>query len=158
MEKLDMMEDVTADLHHLKAVLTTLSHTFGGDYPADERPDEHQLCLAIQWASKVADRTCHLASDQPSSNSSALACELMELSALLHLMDATNLALDLRIAFNDELMSGYFDAMAHCAARALATIDLDQASPSLKERLAVEEMSRKRAAEATLAREHGRPQ
>ncbi|ROR24533.1 hypothetical protein EC845_0558 [Comamonas sp. BIGb0124] len=63
----------------------------------------------------------------------------MEMSALLYLMDSTNLAMDMTIAFNDEIMDGYIDAMAHCAERALAMIDPGNASPSLKSRLAIEE-------------------
>ncbi|MEJ2802325.1 hypothetical protein WAE61_10620 [Comamonadaceae bacterium PP-2] len=138
MDKLDVIDAVTADLHHLKAVMTTLSYAFGGECPAEQRPADLQLCLIMQWASKVSERAYHLASKDPSTCGS-LAGELMEMSALLHLMDATNLAMDMKIAFNDPIMDGYLDAMVHCADRALAIIDLDNASPGLKKRLAAEE-------------------
>ncbi|MEJ2802355.1 hypothetical protein WAE61_10770 [Comamonadaceae bacterium PP-2] len=138
MDNFDVTNAVTADLHHLKSVLTTLSHTFGGECPDDERPEDIQLCLVIQWASKVAERTHRLASEHPV-GCGRLTGELMEMSALLYLMDSTNLAMDMTIAFNDEIMDGYIDAMAHCAERALAMIDPGNASPSLKSRLAIEE-------------------
>ncbi|MEJ2804132.1 hypothetical protein WAE61_19795 [Comamonadaceae bacterium PP-2] len=122
LKQFDGNDAITADLHHLKAVLTILSHTFGGDCPNDERAEELQLCLCIQWANKVAERTYRSACEDPST-SDGLNAELMEMSALLTLMDTTNLALDMKIAFNDELMSSYLDAMAKCAERALRMVD-----------------------------------
>ncbi|ROR26564.1 hypothetical protein EC845_0123 [Comamonas sp. BIGb0124] len=132
-EKLDVADAVIADLHHLKAVLTILSHTFGGDCSASDRPEELQLCLVIQWASNVAERS-YLTVSESTSTYGDLATELMEMSALLTLIDTTNLALDMKIAFNDELMSGYLDALAKCAERALRMINAGNAVESIRER------------------------
>jgi len=133
MEKIDATEAITADLHQLKAVLTTLGHAFGGDCCPEERPEELQFCMVIQWASKVPERASNLACKDPAICGD-LASELMEMCALLHLMDATNLAMDMKIAFNDNIMDGYLNAMVHCADRALAMIDIYNASPCFEKR------------------------
>ncbi|ROR22447.1 hypothetical protein EC845_1343 [Comamonas sp. BIGb0124] len=120
-EQLDMPDAILEDLHHLKAVLTTLGYAFGGDCPADERPEELQLCLVIQWACKVADRVYRAASED-SATDGFLSAELMEVNALLRLLDSMNVALDMKIAFNDAIMSSYIDALVNCVERALRRV------------------------------------
>ncbi|MEJ2802528.1 hypothetical protein WAE61_11660 [Comamonadaceae bacterium PP-2] len=119
--KSELTDVITADLHHLKAVLTTLGYAFGGDCPADERPEELQLCLVIQWACKVADRVYRAASED-SATDGFLSAELMEVNALLRLLDSMNVALDMKIAFNDAIMSSYIDALVSCVERALRRV------------------------------------
>lgn len=63
--ELDAVDAVVVALHHLKAVLTALGHAFGGDCPRDERPDDLQLCLVIQCASKIGERAHCLAGECP---------------------------------------------------------------------------------------------
>lgn len=121
-DSFDVNDALIIDLLQLKAVLATMGHLFGGECPRDERPTDLQLCLVMQWASKTGERAYRLASESPSMDE-AVTGELMEMSALLLLMDATHSALDMRIAFSDEIMDGYLDAMIRCAQRALETIN-----------------------------------